>query len=114
MVDTKILLFCLAWLKDAAGAALKRRLQFWLSAPASKKIGSDSGAALKVAAPTPQHCFKLTVVDIGLKDYFGSGTSFQIISVPRAPALQHWLSLWMVNLYVFNLTVHLSPLIYPP
>ena len=45
MFDTRTRLFSFACLKDAAGAALKS------AAPASKKIGSGSGAARKVAAP---------------------------------------------------------------
>ena len=49
MFDTRTRLFFFACLKDAAGAALKNAA----SAPGSdqKKIGSGSGAALKVAAP---------------------------------------------------------------
>ena len=52
--------------KDAAGAALKKRLR--LSAPANKKIGSGStlkvaasggsSSTLKVAAPARQHWFE--------------------------------------------------------
>ena len=52
MFDTRTRLFSFACLKDAAVAALiKVRLR--LPAPTSKTIGS--GAALKVAAPVPQH-----------------------------------------------------------
>ena len=49
MFDTRTRLFFFACLKDAAGAALKNAAP----APGSdqKKIGSGSGAALKVAAP---------------------------------------------------------------
>ena len=41
--------FFFAFLKDAAGAALKGRLR--LSAPTYKKVGT--GTALKMAAPAP-------------------------------------------------------------
>ena len=49
MFDTRTRLFFFACLKDAAGAALKNAAP----APGSdqKKIGSGSGAALKVATP---------------------------------------------------------------
>ena len=47
MFDTRTRLFFFACLKYAAGAALKNAAP----APTKKKIGSGSGAALKVAAP---------------------------------------------------------------
>ena len=56
MFDTKTRVSFFSYLTGAAGAALIWRLR--LTAPTYKKIGSGSGAALKVAAPdpAPQHC----------------------------------------------------------
>ena len=53
MLNTKTRLFC--FLKKVVGASLKSQL--WLLAPANQKISSRtaSGAALKTAAPAPQH-----------------------------------------------------------
>ena len=59
MLNTKTRLFC--FLKKVAGAPLKSQL--WLLAPANQKISSRtaSGAALKTAAPAPQHWLQLPV-----------------------------------------------------
>ena len=53
MLNTRTRLFFSAFRKDEDGAALRSR--FRLSAPTDQKIGYGSEAALKTAAPAPQH-----------------------------------------------------------
>ena len=65
MFDTRTRLLCFACLKDAARDDLKMRLR--LPAPTNKKIGSGFGAALKVAAPAPQHWLQIDVLAVNNK-----------------------------------------------
>ena len=56
MFDTRTRLLYFACLRDAAGATFKNVVPV----PTNKKIGS--GAALKVAAPAPQHCLEVLLL----------------------------------------------------
>ena len=62
MFDTRTRLLFFACLKDAAGAALKSAAP----APTSKKIGSGSRAALKVAAPAVPAPGSATLAETGV------------------------------------------------
>ena len=55
MFITKTRLSFFAFLTDPAGAGAAFKSRLWLSAPTDQKIGSGSGAALKIEAPAPQH-----------------------------------------------------------